>query len=95
MTNDEYRKKYPIGTKIKYVGSKGWDSTGDIGKIGWIVGYHHNSDPLIFLPESENISECHTRLRPVSWWTSWVNIEILPQKNEQLLFAFMDAMEGT
>lgn len=93
MTNKEYREKYPIGTKIKYGGiDHSGCAVNDVGKIGTIVGYSkYSNDPLIFLPKSQHISMYSTELVPVSWWSSWSRIEILlPQKNQQLLFSFMD-----
>lgn len=88
MRNSEYKEKYPTGTKIKYVGNF-WDGTGDRGKVGTIVGFYHNY-PLIFLPKSKHVSEYSTPDIPVSWEAGWKSIEILTQKNEQLLFSFME-----
>jgi len=89
MTNKERKEKYPIGTKIKYIGrcSSGakW---GDCGKTGKIVGYDDVNDPIIFLPESKHISCYSTEKIPASWQTSWSSIKILPQKNQQMLFDF-------
>ena len=85
-------KKYPIGTKIKYVEPDPTDiASKDIGKIGKIVGYHGWNCPAIFLPESKHISCESTPQTPVSWACGWDSVEILlSQKNEQLLFAFME-----
>ena len=76
-------KKYPVGTPIRYIGGNN-----DCGKVGKIVGHNKWNDPLIFLPESSHISCFSTLKTPASWQTSWGNIEILVQKNQQLLFDF-------
>jgi len=94
MTDKERKEKYPIGTKIKYIGTRlsrkwGCDTTGDIGKTGKIVGFYNNF-PLIFLSESTHTSEFSTQLVHATWETGWDSLEILPQKNQQLLFAFME-----
>jgi len=91
MTNSERRKKYSIGTKIKYIEPDPTSCAAkDIGKIGKIVGYHGMNWPLIFLPKSKHISCKSTPYTPASWACGWDSLEILlPQKNEQLLFAFM------
>ena len=91
MTNKERRKKYPIGTRIKYIEPDPTSQAAkDIGKIGRIVGYHDGDWPVIFLPESEHISRLSTSLVPASWAMGWESIEILSKKNQQLLFAFME-----
>lgn len=97
MTNKERRRKYPIGTKIKYIGSSFVRKHGrigdigieDIGKRGKIVGYVRDF-PLIFLPQSNHVSCFSTHQVPASWETGWDSLEIVPQKNKQLLFAFME-----
>lgn len=89
MTDSERKEKYPVGTKIKYIGSSVWDDTGDKGKIGTIVNFHHEF-PIIFLPESNHVSSFSTPEIPASWETGWDSIEVLPKKNQQLLFAFME-----
>lgn len=95
MTNTELAKKYPIGTKIKWVLDACLANNiakKDIGKLGVIVGYNKGDCPLIFLPKSEHLSSNSTQAVPISWWATWNTIEILPQKNEQLLFSFMNAV---
>lgn len=98
LINRQCREKYPIGTKIRFTGSKiicvSSDSPSykDIGKIGKIVGYCSDNYPIIFLPESTHISDYSTQSMPATWQTGWHCIEILPQKNQQLLFDF--ALEG-
>lgn len=94
MTGKDYKKKYPIGTKVKYVGNSVWDETDDKGKIGTIVNFHCEF-PIIFLPESLHVSSFSTPDIPASWETGWDCLEILPQKNEQLLFSFMSATDST
>lgn len=89
MTNSKYEKKYPIGTKVKYVGCSTQNSeiAKDVGKVGKVVGYHwHN--PIIFLSESKHMSCYSTEQTPASWETGWCALKILPQKNQQLLFDF-------
>ena len=91
MTNKECRKKYPIGTRIKYIEPDPTSQAAkDVGKVGRIVGYHGMDWPLIFLPESEHISCLSTLLVPATWAMGWGSIEILSQKNQQLLFSFME-----
>jgi len=86
MTSKEFREKYPIGTKIKYVGCGG--NGEDVSKVGKIVGYNLYNDPIIYLPTSNHISYYSTKTVPASWECIWNSIEILPQKNQQLLFDF-------
>ena len=93
MTNAEYRAKYPIGTKIRWILEMRFANSlakKDVGKTGVIVGYDKMDCPFIFLPESTHLSSNSTQAIPVSWWTSWNTVEILSQKNQQLLFAFME-----
>ena len=93
MTNEEYREKYPIGTKIKWVIKRHLvtnEAAKDIGKIGKIVGYSKQNHPYIFLPQSEHFANNSTQAIPISWWSNWEDVEICLQKNEQLLFAFME-----
>ena len=93
MTSEEYREKYPIGTKIRWVMSISFANDfakKDIGKTGTIVGYNSRDCPFIYLPESEHLSSNSTQAIPISWWSSWEDLEILSQKNQQLLFSFME-----
>lgn len=84
MTNNEYRKKYPIGTKIKFIGSV----CADVGKLGSIVGIDiRDSFPIIYLPKS--ISQFPYKGGKCSWFCGWDEIEPLMEKNQQLLFSFM------
>ena len=80
-------KKYPIGTKIRYIG----DSNGNWWRDGWtgtIVGIM-NDFPLIYLPKSTFVSSYSTMECCVTVQTSWDAIERVVQKNQQLLFSFM------
>ena len=92
MTKSEYKKKYPIGTNVRYIGSEFARKRGgcDIGMRGKIVGYVCDY-PLIFLPDSAHISGFSTHQVPVTWQVGWDSLEMLA-KNEQLLFDF--AYEG-
>lgn len=84
-------KKYPVGTKIKYIGIhrilfEGEKFTGMIGKVvGIEEGY-----PLIYLPKATAVSQYSTKKRPATIQTAWCRIEKLVQKNEQLLFSFVE-----
>jgi hypothetical protein len=78
-------KKYPIGTKIRFLSGcceKGRGKEGEIVKIA--KGY-----PVILIPECTCLSEFSTRKCPASVQTGWWNIEKIVQKNQQLLFSFM------
>lgn len=93
MTDKEYKDKYPIGTKIMYCPPCSHSMSGvreDIGKIGRIVGISEYDNPIIFLPKSKHISYKSTKQVPASWLSRWCYLKILPQKNQQLLFPFMD-----
>lgn len=93
LTNKELREKYPIGTKIKWTLSKHLANDmaeKDIGKIGTIVGYDKHNCPFIYLFGSKHLTSNSTQDIPISWWSSWQDIEILVSKNQQLLFSFME-----
>lgn len=80
-------KKYPIGTKIRYIGK----SNGNWWRKGWtgtLVGTVNNF-PLIYLPKSTFTSDFSTIECRVTVQTNWDIIEPLIVKNQQLLFAFM------
>ena len=47
LTNEELRKKYPIGTKIRFI-----HRTLDTNKVGAIVGFNRMSSPHIYLPKA-------------------------------------------
>jgi len=79
-------KKYPIGTKIRFLHHF------DFGKIGTIVGLRSNGKPIIFLPTADkhSIDNYYPTLSDgtkFTWKCSWHEIE--PLKNVQLLFSFM------
>ena len=85
------KTKYPIGTKIKWVGPYRQFSimNDDIGKTGEIVGIENNY-PLIYLPDSKVVSCYSTTDRLVTIQCAWLNIEsIEPKIGEQLEFSFM------
>lgn len=82
-------KKYPIGTKIRYKRLDGFLSERLYGMTGKIVGIVGNF-PLIYLPTANFVSAYSTKECPVTVQTSWDSLEILLQKNEQLLFSFME-----
>jgi len=81
-------KKYPIGTKVSFV-----YPYEDTGKIGTIVGYYGNS-PIVYIPTADKHIKRHYHPTldngtPFTWYCGWRDIEILAEKNQQLLFAFM------
>lgn len=59
------------------------------GKEGKIVCLKHGF-PVIFIPECTCVSGFSTLTCPASVQCNWECIEILAQKNQQLLFAFME-----
>ena len=73
-------KSYPIGTKIKFIGSCGKCKN----KIGRITARDENGC-YIDLPES-----LCSRAIAGSFYTVWRFIEPLAVKNQQLLFSFME-----
>lgn len=81
-------RKYPIGTKIKFLNSKL-----DTGKVGTIVGYWESSTkPAVYLPTADkHTKEGRYPILPngirFTWKCGWDEIELL--KNVQLLFNFM------
>ena len=74
-------KKYPIGTKIKYIGY----CENCKNKIGEIIKVRENNCTII-LPKST----CSMMKRLGRVTCSWSDIELAVRKNQQLLFAFMD-----
>ena len=84
MTETEYRLKFPIGTKIRYVpnvDNVNSEARKDIGKQGTVADHLYHQ-VIIHLPKSEKYSK--------TWRTLWKNIVLIPKKNQQLLFSFMD-----
>lgn len=84
------KTKYPIGTKIKFIGQcrRFNIMNGDIGKTGEIVGIE-NSYPLIYLPDSKVVSCFSTTDIPVTIQCTWLNIEPAVAIGQQLEFDFM------
>lgn len=83
-------KKYPIGTRIKFINPV--DNDG--GKLGFIVDYRDSGGPTIYLPTAtkhikRNYNPTLSDGTKFSWHCQWKDIEILSQKNKQLLFDFM------
>ena len=82
-------KKYPIGTKIKFL-SDGSDKD----KTGEIVAIQHDM-PIIFLPKGDNnVRLNNVRLidgLTVTWLCGWD--EIKPIRQGQLMFDFMNNEE--
>ena len=74
-------KKYPIGTKIKYIGS----CEGCKNKIGEIIEACENTCYVI-LPKST----CSMMENTGKVICSWSDIVPMLIKNQQLLFSFMD-----
>ena len=79
-------KKYPIGTKIKFL----WDCE-DTGKTGTIVAYHGDGDPTIYLPTADKHVKRNSctmyRGVKITWNCDCHEIEVLPQSG-QLTFDF-------
>ena len=82
------REKYPIGTKIKFIASEKscFTAKQDDGKEGEVVNYMGGLIG-IYLPKSGNNSRFHNK--QTTWLTRARNLQILPQKNQQLEFNFM------
>jgi len=84
MIDVEYRLKFPIGATIRYTPNAHNVCSAackDIGKQGTVIDHLYHQ-VKIYLPTSEKRSK--------TWRTLWKNIKKLPQKNEQLLFSFME-----
>ena len=83
-------KKYPIGTKIRFI-----HKTFDNNKEGVIVGIHINGNPDVYLPMAEkHVRDNRHPTLPngvkFTWHCHWYEIEPLITKGQQLLFAFME-----
>lgn len=83
-------KKYPIGTKIRFI-----NPTLDTNKTGTIVGFSYSGRVDIFLPTAEkHIKDNYHPTLPdgtkFTWHCRWDEIELLMVKGQQLLFAFME-----
>lgn len=84
MTDIEYKLKYPIGTKIRYVpdaDNVNSEARKDIGKQGTVTDHLYHQ-VKIHLPTSEKRSK--------TWRTLWKNIIPIPIKGQQLVFSFME-----
>jgi hypothetical protein len=89
MTNEDYKRKYPIGTKIRFTHKRL-----DTNKEGVIVGFNRGDDPQIYLPKADK--HVKTGYYPTrsdgtkfTWTCDWRDIEPLRIKGQQLVFAFM------
>ena len=89
-------KKYPIGTKIRFIADESCYSAAlaDDGKIGTVVKI---KDMLvcIYLPDSkqwENTVE--DAPKDITWTTKWECVEPVKEIGKQLLFSFMDEYYG-
>ena len=83
-------KKYPIGTKIRFIHPRI-----DTGLTGTIVGFTFNGRPDIFLPMADKHikNNYHPTLddgTKFTWHCSWNEIEPISVKGQQLLFSFME-----
>jgi len=83
-----HSKKYPIGTKIRFIGKNQWDDF--FGKYGSVVDIINNY-PVVYLPKSKYAKDScfSTTERPATIQCAWIDIEHSLQKGEQLLFGFM------
>lgn len=88
MTDVEYRLKYPIGTKIKFL-----NPHIDTGLTGTVVGFTRQVD--VYLPKADK-HIVHSRYPVLSdgtkftWHCEWNEIELIYVPNEQLVFSFME-----
>ena len=91
MIDKEYMEEYPIGTKIRYIGTYNFDFFGEplTGMVGRVVDFIQFY-PLVYLPGAKFKSVYSTKERPATVQTSWNRIEKLVRKNQQLLFSFME-----
>jgi len=81
------KHKYPIGTRIRYNGC----ALRDVGKEGTIVRYGVRCLGIVWIviPNSHLALELYGNSEH-EWSTHIEDLEILVQKNEQLLFDFMN-----
>ena len=84
-------KTYPIGTSIRFKPGNAacLEAIKDDDKLGEIVGFDYSEQPIIYLPESNNISSYSTPEIPASWSCRWASIRLAPRIGEQLQFSFM------
>lgn len=83
-------KKYPIGTRIRFI-----NPYFDTGLTGTIVGLTTSRGPDIYLPMAEKHVKYdkHPTLSDgtkFTWHCDWNEIEIFAVKGQQLLFSFME-----
>ena len=83
-------KKYPIGTRIKFIHPRL-----DTGLTGKIVGLSVGGGPDIYLPMAEKHVKYdrHPTLSDgtkFTWHCNWEEIELISIKGQQLLFSFME-----
>jgi hypothetical protein len=88
MTNEDYKRKYPIGTKIRFT-----HKMLDTNKEGIIVGFNYNNNPQIYLPKADkhikgNAYPILSDGTKFTWACGWGDIEPLVIKGQQLLFDF-------
>lgn len=91
MVDTEYKLKYPIGTRIKFIASERscLAAKRDDGKEGEVVE-HLMGLIGIYLPESGNNKRRQRGKKQTTWLTNAKSLQILPPKGQQLLFDFMD-----
>lgn len=81
-------KKYPIGTKIRFI-----HPHIDTNKEGVIVAISLSDKPTVYLPTADKHvnQNYHPILRDgtkFTWHCCWYEIELLVVKGQQLLFEF-------
>ncbi len=81
-------KKYPIGTKIRFIANNGMCSQArqDDGKVGVVTGETLYGNAEIYLLDSVKESGYD---KEHTWNTGWENIKPLIVKGQQLEFEFM------
>lgn len=89
MAISDDRKKFPIGTKIRFIASERSciPAKRDDGRTGEVV--EHVIDLIgIHLPGSNN--NYRSQAKETTWLTKARNLRILSRKNQQLTFAFYE-----
>ena len=85
--NHTMKHKYPIGTRIKYNGC----AKKDVGREGTIVRYEEACKGIVWIVIPNSYLALELYGNPEHEWSTHIeDLEILPQKNQQLLFSFMD-----
>lgn len=83
-------KKYPVGTKIRFL-----YKYEDTGKEGVIIALNYSGNPVIFIPtakkhiKNDYYPTWNDTGKVYSWACGWHHIERIAQVGEQLLFDFM------